>query len=70
MNFAAAYTTIRIKPMTDAQETRTKNSRENHLAASRYDTRTSFSRELTLTSFSYQILVRVSWALVVRKNWC
>ena len=45
-----------LKPMTDARETRTKNSheieqalfdarnyREKYLAASRYDTRTSFS---------------------------
>jgi len=52
--------------MTDARETHTKNlheiehalldarnSREKYLAASRYDTRTSFSRELTRTSFSY-----------------
>ena len=55
-----------IKPMTDARETRTRNlheiehalfdarnSREKYLAASRYHTRTSFSRELTRTSFSY-----------------
>jgi len=38
------------------------NSCEKYLAASRYDTRTSFSRELTRTSFSYEFLVRVSWA--------
>jgi len=31
-----------------------RNSREKYLAASRYDTRTSFSRELTRTSFSYE----------------
>jgi len=30
-----------------------RNSCEKYLAASRYDTRTSFSRELTRTSFSY-----------------
>ena len=64
-----------LKPMTDARETRTRNShqktrtrnlykmehalfdarnsREKYLAASRYDTRTSFSRELTRTSVSY-----------------
>jgi len=30
-----------------------RNSREKYLAASRYDTRTSFSRKLTRTSFSY-----------------
>jgi len=40
-----------------------RNSREKYLAASRYDTRTSFSHELTRTSFSYEFLVRVSWAL-------
>ena len=39
-----------------------RNSREKYLAASRYDTRTSFSRELTRTIFSYEFLVRVSWA--------
>ena len=30
-----------------------RNSREKYLAVSRYDTHTSFSRELTRTSFSY-----------------
>jgi len=40
-----------------------RNSCEKYLAASRYDTHTSFSRELTRTSFSYEFLVRVSWAL-------
>ena len=39
-----------------------RNSREKYLAASRYDTRTSFSRELTHTSFSYEFLERLSWA--------
>ena len=55
-----------VKLMTNARETRTRNlheiehalfdarkSREKYLAASRCDTRTSFSRELTRTSFSY-----------------
>ena len=40
-----------------------RNSREKYLAASRYDTRTSFSHELTRTSFSYEFIVRVSWTL-------
>ena len=40
-----------------------RNSCEKYLAASRYDTRTSFSLKLTHTSFSYEFLVRVSWAL-------
>jgi len=52
--------------MTNARETRTKNlhkiehalfdarnSREKYLAASWYDTRGSYSHELTRTSFSY-----------------
>ena len=39
-----------------------RNSREKYLAASRYDTRTNFSRELTRMSFSYEFLVRVSRA--------
>jgi len=39
-----------------------RNSREKYLAASRYDTRTSFSSELTRTSFLYEFFVRVSWA--------
>jgi len=39
-----------------------RNLREKYLAASRYDTRTSFSQELTRTSFSYAFLVGVSWA--------
>jgi len=52
--------------MTDARETRTRNlhekehalfdvrnSREKYIAASRYDTSTSFSRKLTHTGFSY-----------------
>ena len=55
-----------IKPMTDARETRmrnlheiehalfnARNSRQKYLAASQHDTRTSFSRKLTHTSFSY-----------------
>ena len=41
-----------------------RNSCEKYLAASRYDTRTSFSRELTRTNFSYEFLVCLSWALV------
>ena len=75
-----------LKLMTDARETRTRNSqkkthtrnlheiehalfdarnsREKYLVESQYDTRTSFSRELTRTSLSYEFLVRVSWALV------
>ena len=51
--------------MADARETRTRNSHEKYLAASWYDIRTSFSRELTRTSFSHEFLVRVSWALVI-----
>jgi len=55
-----------LKPMTDARETHTRNShetehalfdvrnlREKYLAASRYDTCTSFLRVLTCTNFSY-----------------
>jgi len=66
--------------MTDAPKTRTRNlheiehalfdarnSHEKYLAASRYDTRTSFLRELTRTSFLYEFLVRVSWALADNK---
>ena len=44
-----------LKPITDARETRRRNSHEKYLAASRYDIRTSFSREF---------LVCVSWGLV------
>jgi len=51
--------------MTDARETRTKNSHEKYLAASRYDTCTRFLLELTCRSFSYEFLARVSWALYV-----
>ena len=40
-----------------------RNSCKRYFAASRYDTRTSFSRESTRASFSYEFLVRVSWAL-------
>ena len=59
--------------MTDTPKTRTRNSheiehalfdtrisREKYLAASRYDTRTSFS--LARVN-SHEFLVRVSWAL-------
>ena len=61
-DFGDAY---KCKPMTDVPKTRTRNMHETehalfdvrnsleiYLAASRYDTRTSFSRELTRTSFS------------------
>ena len=41
-----------------------RNYREKYLAASRYDIRTSFSRELTRTSFWYEFFVRVSWVLL------
>ena len=40
-----------------------RNSHEKNLDASRYNTRTSFSRKLTRTSFSYKFLVRLSSAL-------
>ena len=40
-----------------------RNSHEKNLAASRYDTRTSFSRKLTRASFLYKFLVRLSSAL-------
>ena len=39
-----------------------RNSRQKNLAASRYDTRTSFLYELTRVSFLYGFLVRLSWA--------
>ena len=45
-----------------------RNSHEKNLAASRYDTRTSFSCKLTRASFSYKFLVRLSSALFIRAH--
>jgi len=54
-----------VRPVTDTRETRTRNSHqklawnrtrsicEKYFAASRYESRTSFSCEFTRTSFSY-----------------
>ena len=66
-----------IKPMTDARETRTRNSHEKlawnrtrsiwseKLAREIYCCKSEWQTyELTRTSFSYEFFVRVSWALL------